>query len=116
MSRWMKVAIVAGVIAIVGVVGYEVWRSSRDAAWADLAQAEADGYSIESLEDARDGAPGSPAEPWIDYRLAMALYMDGTPDDFERARQVTSAALAEHPKHALAPYFRKLDDALKAYP
>lgn len=115
MSIWIKAAIAVAAVAIIVVVFTAQRAASREAAWSQLAAARAGNFSVEALEDAREAAKGTDAEPWIVYRLTYSLYLEGTPADLERARQVASAAVQDYPDHALTPMLQDMLEKIGSF-
>lgn len=108
-----KALIALAVVGILFVVVREQMESSRNDAWAALAKARADGFSIEALESARDEVRGTEVEPWCGFYLASELYSAG--EDLARARQVAQETLDQHGDHATAPMLQDLLAALTSY-
>ena len=108
MPAIVKALIVITVVAI-GFVIYSTQSQEADmAGWASYGTAEAQGYTLDSLEAARDQARDTPAEPWIAFQLASKLYESGGKTDLDRARQVAQDAITRFPDHPAAPWLRKL--------
>lgn len=95
-----------GVLAVIAVVVITMKSQGEEAAaeaWSAYGRAHRDGFTIESLERAYAETSGSAAEPWVAFRLALALWEDGTPESLARAEQVASEATSRfggHPAHA----------------
>jgi hypothetical protein len=115
MSPLLRLTLVAAAVTLVAVVALHFSQSGAQSAWETLAAAHDPSPTVESLEAARDRAASTPAGPWIDYQLAVALFDRGHSGDLERAVQIAREALAGHPDHAVAPPLQRLLEAVESY-
>ena len=107
-----------GILVVVGITVVLV-RQSRSsiakAGWNRFADARSQGMSVASLDAARDQAKGSPAEPWINFELALILYEHGTPSDFERALQIIADSESDSVTPTVANSLRELRAAITTF-
>jgi len=111
---WIKIGIAVAVLAVVGVIVVSQRQQADEAGWAELAAARQEG-SVEALEDARETARGTSAEPWINFHLTMALYEAGGSSDLQRAIQVAEESISDHPDHVATGFLRNQLPALESY-
>jgi hypothetical protein len=107
--------LIAAAVTLLAVVAFHFSQGGAQSAWETLAAAQDPAPTVESLEDARDRAASTPAGPWIDYRLAVALFDRGQPGDLERASQIAREALAAHPDHVVSTPLQRLLEAVDSY-
>ena len=115
LSKWGKIAGILAVAAIGVVVVMSMAERKEEAAWAIWADDLVTADEIESLENARDRAESTSAEPWISYRLAIRLQDEGGDANFDRARQIAAQYLERFPDHVVAPLFEDLIRVLDTY-
>jgi len=115
MGTWIKVAGVLALVAIAAVVVIDQMQAADDKAWDYYAEARAGNFTPEALENAREASKGTDAEPWVNWRLAMALYATGSAEDLQRAQQVAESSIQAYPEHQTTAWLRDLVAALKTY-
>ena len=95
-----------GVLAVIALVVIAMKSQGDEAAaeaWSAYGAAQREGFTIESLERAYSETSGTAAEPWVAFRLALALWEEGGDGNLARAEQVASEAASRftgHPAHA----------------
>lgn len=115
MPPWAKGLIAATIVAIAVVVWVETSADAQKKKWSAFHRAARGETSLEDLEDFRRDAGNSGLEPWVSLELALQLYEQGDVEQIQRAGQVASEALAQHPDHAAAKQLEAIRDVAATY-
>lgn len=118
------VALVVGVlVAVVGFVGYSMWKSSQVAKVDAASSLLANAMTPPQFEEILANYPDTPAAPMARLSLASAYYDQG---QYEMARDAFAQFASAHPAHLMAPNaalgvaqsleaLARYDEALAAY-
>src|SRR5262249_11576779 len=111
----LRVLVVLALATLVGIIFQQRREAAERAGWDHFAEAHDQGMTVAALETAKDQAKGSPAEPWLNFELALKLYEQGTSADLERASQIAKEAESQFSSHPAGEACRKLQAAISSF-